>query len=208
MSLLASLTAFGLRQVIGDGVENVIDAVGQRFLDHSQELPRALERASHRTWQSLAVALAGDGFLDRLKGFFASGDDKGVREQVQLFLKANAVSLEGTSHRFRQDCLDELVRLRKSGGLTAPGLPPAEVGRRAEGFRRHADQQALVEEARRAVAGVADALGDGAPNLARLLRAPTPAGPPLLAAAFCYTGAQRVFLSETAGTGIAPVPTP
>jgi hypothetical protein len=44
----------------------------------------------------------------------------------------------------------------------------------------------LVEEARRAVNGVADALAENYPNLARLLRTPTPAGPPLLAAAFCY----------------------
>ena len=70
--------------------------------------------------------------------------------------------------------------------LSTTGGSAAEFARQAAGFRRHADPQGLIQEARRAVAGVADALAEGYPNLARMLRAPTPAGPPLLAAAFCY----------------------
>src|SRR5438132_1234808 len=56
----------------------------------------------------------------------------------------------------------------------------------AEAVQRHADPQGLVGEARRAVDGVADGLTEGYPNLARFLRAATPSGPPLLAAAFCF----------------------
>ena len=73
----------------------MVGAVEQRFRDHSRTLPKALEKAHDRAWQALGVALAGDGLLDRVKVFFASGDDKGVREQVQLFLKGNAVSSTG-----------------------------------------------------------------------------------------------------------------
>ena len=120
------------------------------------------------------------------KVFFASGDDKGVREQVHCFLTSNAVSFDGAPADFRRDCLDELKRLRKSGMLSTAAGSSAEIARQAAGFRRHADPQGLIEESRRAVAGVADALAEGYPNLSRLLRAPTPAGPPLLAAAFCY----------------------
>ena len=189
MSLVTQLVGFGLRQVIGDSADDVVQVVGmieQRFRDHSRTLPKALEQAHHRAWQALGVALAGDGFLDRVKVFFASGDDKGVREQVQLFLKSNALSFYGTPAEFRQACLNELKRLRKSGLLSMQGASSAEIARQAAGFRRHADPQGLIEESRRAVAGVADALADGYPNLSRLLRTPTPAGPPLLAAAFCY----------------------
>jgi hypothetical protein len=89
VSLVAQLVGFGLRQVIGDfggDIAQVVGVVEQRFRDHSGRLPEALDRAHQRAWQALGVALAGDGLLDRVKVFFASGDDKGVREQVQLFL--------------------------------------------------------------------------------------------------------------------------
>jgi formylglycine-generating enzyme required for sulfatase activity/serine/threonine protein kinase len=187
VSFFSKLLGFGLRQVVGDGVEGVVEAVEQRFRDHSRTLPLALERAHDRAWQSLGVALAGDGFLDRVKVFFfATGDDRGIRAQVRAFLTGNAFSFESTPETFRQDCLDELKRLRAAGPLAAQGLPATEIALQASGFRRHADPQGLVEEARRAVAGVADALAGGYPNLALLIRRPTPSGPPLLAAAFCY----------------------
>ncbi len=188
MSLATQLIGFGLRQVIGDYDGNalqVAEAVKQRFTDHSQTLPKALASAHERAWQALGVALAGDGFLDRVRVFFASGDDKGVREQVQLFLKGSAVSFDSAPPDFRQACLEELKRLRKSGRL-AQQDEPAEVAREASAFKRHADPQGLIAEAGRAVAAVADVLAPDYPNLAKLLRAPTPAGPPLLAAAFCY----------------------
>ncbi len=205
MSVITQLVGFGLRQVIGDAADNavqVIEVIEQRFRDHSRTLPKALDQAHNRAWQALGVALAGDGFLDRVKVFFASGDDKGVREQVQVFLKSNAVSFDGTPDAFRQACLDELKRLRKSGLLSASGGSAAEIARQAAGFKRHADPQGLIEESRRAVAGVADALAGAYPNLSRLLRTPTPAGPPLLAAAFCYFFRREVETDDELAHGL------
>ena len=205
MSLVAQLVGFGLRQVIGDFADSavqIVTAVEQRFRDHSQTLPKALDHAHNRAWQALGVALAGDGLLDRVKVFFASGDDKGVREQVHCFLASNAVSFDGAPADFRRDCLDELKRLRKSGMLSTAAGSSAEIARQAAGFRRHADPQGLIEESRRAVAGVADALAEGYPNLSRLLRAPTPAGPPLLAAAFCYFFRREVETNDELAHGL------
>jgi tetratricopeptide (TPR) repeat protein len=202
MSLLTSLTAFGLRQVIGDGVENIIDAVQQRFTDHSTTLPKALSRAHDRTWQAFAVALAGNGFLDRVKVFFASGDDKGVREQVQLFLQTNSASFDSTPAEIRGACLTELKRLRKSGVLSPAATPAAEVGRKACGFRLCTVPATMVEEAHRAVAGVADALHQEYPNLARLLRTPTRSGPPLLASAFAYFFRREVETDDELANGL------
>ncbi len=170
MSPITRLVSFGLRQVIGDYADSAVQitaAVEQRFRDHSRTLPKALDQAHHRAWQALGVALAGDGMIDRVKVFFASGDDKGVREQVQLFLDGNAVSFDGTPADFRRDCLDELKRLRKSGRLSTPEGAHAAIARQGAGFKRHADPQGLVEEARRAVNGVADALAESYPNLER-----------------------------------------
>src|ERR1035438_1822809 len=90
MSLVAKLIGFGFRQALGAGAgqtaELVVGAVEKHFTDHSQTLPKALVKANNRAWQALSIALAGAGFLDKIKVFFASGDDKGIREQVRLFL--------------------------------------------------------------------------------------------------------------------------
>ncbi len=205
MSLVTQLVGFGLRQVIGDSADSAVQVVAiveQRFRDHSGTLPKALDQAQSRAWQALGVALAGDGLLDRVKVFFASGDDKGVREQVQLFLNSNAVSFDGDPAEFRQSCLDELKRLRKSGLLSTQAGSSADIAQQAAGFRRHTDPQGLIEESRRAVAGVADALAGDYPNLAKLLRAPTPSGPPLLAAAFCYFFRREVETDDELAHGL------
>jgi formylglycine-generating enzyme required for sulfatase activity len=186
MFLLRPLVGFGLRQLLGDGIENVVVAVEQRFRDHGQALPRALERAHDRAWQSLGVALAGDGLFDRARRLFASGEEKGLRDQVQTFLEANGDIFGRTPADMREACLGELGRLRKSGLISGRELVAAEIALQAEGFRCYVDPQGLVEGARQAVAFVAEALREGYPNLSRLLCTPTPAGPPLLAAAFTY----------------------
>ena len=167
MSLITPLIGFGLRQVIGDyadGPVQVATAIEQllpRPLPHPAQCP---EPRPPPRLAALGVALAGDGFLDRVKVFFASGDDKGVRQQVQLFLDGNAVSFDGAPADFRRDCLDELQRLRKSGRLSTPEGAHTAIARQAAAFQRHADPQGLVEEARRAVNGVADALTETLPE--------------------------------------------
>jgi F-box protein 11 len=202
MSLLSSLAGFGLRQVVGVGGGAVAQAVQRLLRDHSQVLPRALQRAHDRAWQALGVALAGDGLLDRVRVFFSSADDRGVREQVNAFLQGTAASFEGTASELRQACLEELRALRKSGRLREEGLPSAEIAEKASSFQRHADAQGLAAEAQRAVDGVADRLGDDYPNLARLLRTPTPGGPSILASAFAYFFRREVETDEELAHGL------
>src|SRR4051812_35421600 len=113
MSLVKKLVCFGLRQAFGVSVDKVVESVEQRFTDHAQTLPRALARANDRAWQALAIALAGNGFLDQLKVFFASGDDQGVREQVGRFL-GNGLSFKGLPDDFRKTCLTELRNARQA----------------------------------------------------------------------------------------------
>src|SRR5947209_541304 len=129
MSLASSLVGFGLRQVIGEGIGNVVEVVERRFRDHSQKLPVALGRAHDRAWQALGVALAA-------------------------------------------------------------------------GFQRYADLQGLVEGARQAVNKVADALREGYPNLSRLLRTPTPSGPPLLVTAFSFFFRREVETDDELAHGL------
>jgi hypothetical protein len=186
MQLGTPLLAYALRQVIGESADQVAAFIAGRFADPSRALPRALDRANDRAWQALALALAGDGLLDQIKGFFAGGDVKGFRDQVRPFMEANRSHFEGTATDFRRACLAELKKARQAGALAAEP-PDGAVARQAVDFRRFADPWGLIEGARQAVAAVADDLDALYPNLARLLREPTPGGgPPLLAAAFAY----------------------
>src|ERR1035441_9705224 len=117
MSLIGNLIGFGLRQAIGAVAGDeagamaakvagpVIQLVEKRFTDHSQTLPKALTKANDRAWQALSISLAGDGFLDKIKVFFASSDDKGIRKQVQLFLQDKTIGYKGMSADFRKKCL-------------------------------------------------------------------------------------------------------
>ena len=114
----------------------------------------------------------------------------------------------GSDRILRQDSPAKFGRPRKgwqtnvSPRPSAAGGSSADIARQAAAFKRHADPQGLVEEVRRPVAGVADALAEGYPNLARLLRAPTPAGPPLLAAAFCYFFRREVETDDELAHGL------
>ena len=202
MSVVGALLGFGLRQVIGEGSENVVVAVQQKYRDHSQILPHALERAHERAWQALGIALAGNGLLDRVRVFFSSSDDKGIREQVTAFLQDSGISFEGSPATFRQACLEDLKRLRQSGLLSCRGLVAAEVARQAAGFRRYVDSQPLIEGATQAVAQVAEVLREGYPYLSQLLCRHTPAGPPLLAAAFAYFLRREIETDDELANGL------
>jgi hypothetical protein len=131
MSLVSNLIGLGLRQVIGAVAGDeageataqvagpVIHLVQHHLTDHSQALPKALAKANDRAWQTLSIALAGDGFLDKIKVFFASGDDKGIREQVRLYLQSNADQFESCAADFRKAYLTDLKLAKKTGLLRA-----------------------------------------------------------------------------------------
>ena len=206
MSLVAKLIGFGFRQTLGAGVgqaaEIVVGAVEQHFADHSEALPKALAKANDRAWQALSIALAGDGFLDKIKVFFASGDDRGIHEQVRLFLQDKNIAIEGTSADFRKRCLDELNQAKKAGLLTAQNLSPKDVARQTANFQRYADPKGMVDGAEQVMAQIADELAADFPNLAKLLRERPYGGPPLLVSAFAYFFRREVETNRELAHGL------
>src|SRR5438552_90935 len=99
MSITQNLCALALKGVVGGacklaGIEAGLGAADgvagfltQRFVDHSQTLTRALQKANEQAWKAVEVALAGDSFWDKCKLLvFTSADDKAFREQVRPFL--------------------------------------------------------------------------------------------------------------------------
>jgi formylglycine-generating enzyme required for sulfatase activity/tRNA A-37 threonylcarbamoyl transferase component Bud32 len=196
------LFGFGLRQALGDVTCDVIDIVKQHFENHSTVLGTALTQANDRAWQALAAALAGDGLLSHLRDFLAGGDDKAVRDQIRRFLQSQASTFDKTPGEFRKACLEELQRLRKDRVLTADRLDTTEVARQAAAFSCFAEPEQLVEGARSAANGVADALAGDYPSLAQLLRQPTPGGPPLLVAAFAYFFRREIVTNAELARGL------
>lgn len=214
MSLVGNLIGFGLRQVIGavagdDAGEltgkaagTVVRLVEKRFTDHSQKLPKALAKANDRAWQALSIALAGDTFLDKIKVFFASGDDKGIREQVRFFLQDKNFGFEGTSAVVRKKCLNELTKAKKAGLLSAQKLIASEVGQQAAKFKRYADPKGMVDGAEQVIGQIANVLALEYPNLAKLLRQHPAGGPPLLASAFAYFFRSIIVANPELGQGL------
>ena len=190
MSLVAKLIGFGFRQVLGpvagQTAEVIVGVVEKHFTDHSQTLPKALARANDRAWQALSIALAGDGFLDKIKVFFASGDDKGIREQVRLFLQDKSIGFEGTSADFRKQCL---VELNGKKGWLAVGPEPSLRTMLLVKRQISSDTpipRAMVDGAEQVMGQIADDLASDYPNLASCCGNVHAGGPPLLVSAFAF----------------------
>jgi len=199
MSLVGKLIGFGLRQAIGavagdaagqtagEAADSVIQRVERHYTDHSQTLPKALARANDRAWQALSIALAGDTLLEQIsRFFFASGDDKGIREQVRLFLLDKTIGYEEMPGDFRKKCLSELTQAKKAGLLTVQNPSQKDVAQQTANFQRYGDPKGMLDGAEQAVRQIADDLPAEYGNLAKLLRQPPAGGPPLLASAFAY----------------------
>ena len=128
MSFVTQLIAFGLRQVIGDGADDVAQIVGvveQRFRDHSRTLPKALENAHNRAWQALGVALAGD--EDAIGDRFAqSGDDAAAVQYILTMGGQPARPLDRSGPGDPRRCAagsgrgQRCSRRRSSGGADHP----------------------------------------------------------------------------------------
>src|SRR5206468_1453522 len=103
---------------------------------------------------------------------------------------------------FRKRCLADLKAARKAGRLSADHLTAEEMKAPVADFRRYADDAGLLDGARAVVADVARQLDGDYPHLARLLRQPTPSGPPLLAAAFAYFFRREVQTNAELARGL------
>lgn len=190
MPLLVKLIGFGIRQVVGETAgaasEIATERVIRHFTDHSETLKNALLRANDRAWQTFGIALAGDSFLDKLKVYIASGDDKGIREQVQLFLRSNSATFRKTPEQFRAACLAEYKKATRAGLFVLSGFTPTEVAKHAAAFERYSDPSGLIKGAESLVDSMARELTPEYPNLATLLQQRPVDGLPLIVTAFTY----------------------
>ncbi len=205
MSLVGALCGLGLRATLGDmgeSVKDVIDSVRERFEDHSQALPDALEKANDKAWRALAVALGGDGFLDQVKRLVVEGEARGLRERLKGFLGKHAAYFDQTPEAFRRACLAELEKARKGGRLSVKGVTADEAGKEAAAFPYYSDSQKVMDVAVQAVERLADGLAAECPRRARLLRPPTPGGPPLIVSAFAFFFRREIETNDELARGL------
>jgi TPR repeat protein/tetratricopeptide (TPR) repeat protein len=202
MHLASKLLGFTFRQLLGDTVVNVLEYIDQKLNDPGQALPRALGRAWERSWHTLAVALSGDSFLERVRGLLTGTNERALQEQVRCFLQAHADRLDGLPADFRPACLAELIQARKAGILAASDLVAGDLAREAASFQRYASPQDLVCAAEQASGAFADGLARDYPNLARFIRLPGSGGPPLLPAVFAYFVRREIETDEELAHGL------
>ena len=179
------------------GAAGAVAWVRERFKDHTRTLPDALADAHDRAWQAVGMALAGDSLFARGTDLFHAGDVTAVRNAVRTFLADTTTGFEAVPARTRVLAAGELARLRGKGEL-ARGFEEAP----AELFAQLANPAAGLDAAVAAVTAVADALAADAPNLARVLRAGTADGPPLLVTAFLFFFRRAVEVTPELARGL------
>ena len=187
---VATLIAFGLRQVIGGtpvvGTEvsdYVASVVKERFADCPQALPKALTKANNSAWQSLAIAL-GSEFVDQIRVLFSDGRHNGICQQVETFRVGQAGF--GASPLILRSARSQLKQANSRGVLSADNLVVDDIAGQTARCRRLADPQDLIDASWQVVVRIADELAPDYHDLAALLRLRMPAGPPLLVSAFAY----------------------
>ncbi len=194
---LSSLALRGAAAAAGDvvgiaGAGMVADKVAgfllERFVDQSQRLNRALARSTDRAWRAVELALAGNSWWDRCKLVVSSADERGFREQIQTFLKANPLDgVDGHGPNFRAQCLAQMQSARKAGLLKPTSPPPDRLARHVGSLSRFGDPTSRLKAEHKVVAMIADELRKhGYDALATFLELRPASGPPVLAAAVHY----------------------
>src|SRR5262249_41911382 len=139
--IFAALSTFALRQVVGDGAENVTKALGDHFSDQGRLLLDALHKSNERAWKAFEVALAGESFWNKLD----AAEDKALRQQIRSLLDVMPLPLLTGRGEFRRLCLKELQEACKKGLLLSG---TAEEVARSASTVGGGDQLAVLERER------------------------------------------------------------
>ena len=180
--IVESMCKLALGDLVGDETAEAVGGLGglaggvawllhQHFSDHSQRLPRALHRSNQRAWRTLELALAGDGWLTKLKNLLARGEDKAMAAQIRAFLEANCLKeLDQHPADVRQLCLEDLQKARAAGQLEGGQFNGAALAEEAKSWEGLRDPQDRLKGDLQAVSRMAAHLRQqGYPHLSWLL---------------------------------------
>ena len=163
---------------VGSGI-GLVQVVSRQFMDHGDQLTRALQVAQERTWRVLELALAGETFWSR----FDSREHQAARAAVRTLLD-EALPDSVWPERLKRLALADLRHARKEGILA----PPADgLGEQFEALARldsPAHRLASFQNLADVLAG--ELRGAGWDYLARLATTRLASGEPLLSALSGY----------------------
>lgn len=163
---------------VGSGI-GLVQMVSRQFMDHGDQLTRALQVAQERTWRVLELALAGESFWSR----FDSREYQAARAAVRTLLD-EALPDSVWPERLRRLALADLRHARKEGILA----PPSDgLGEQFEALARldsPAHRLASFQNLADVLAG--ELRGAGWDHLARLATTRLASGEPLLSALSGY----------------------
>jgi len=190
MSVFYMLSSVALRQTVGEGAEHFLKFITERFTDHSQALPHALQRANERAWKTLEIALAGEGLLNKLD----STEERAFRSQIQALLETMPLPLLAGKKEFRTDALRELRAARQQGMLLG-ALNPEEMRKT---LAAHGSQATILDTDRAALADMGTRLTQANfKNLAHLVCHQVQPDQALLVVAVRYFFRREVESNET-----------
>ncbi len=181
--ITSNFVYFGLRQVLGETAEQVVQSIGDYFTDPSRKLPRALERANEKAWKTLELALLGSTWTGKLKNWIVKGDIRAIRLPIESVITQK----ERENRNFRKHCIQELQSVRDNGLDPILSTDLDELKERTLSFKCFTDASALLEDSWKVMENVSQSLAEtGCPSLAELIGYRTADGSPLLVVAFGF----------------------
>ena len=120
MPVVEHLCCFALKQFGGEGLEAIGKLLTDRYSDRGKLLLGALDRANRRAWRSLQIALTGESFWGRITD---RADDRGLRQQMRLFLDKMPLPEMTDKHPYYKQCLQDLKDALKKGTLLGEVVP-------------------------------------------------------------------------------------
>ena len=196
------LAGFAVSQVMDGGGELVAATLKTVFDDPAAHLPKALDTANQRAWQTLELALQRHGGLlariNHLPSRLLSRERDALAGYLSAFLDEQPLQLPDQAAAER--ALGQLRDARERGLLAlAPGRDPADPAR----LQRYHDQTGLQAAARATVADMAVGLRNaGYSDLAAVLEVQPPRSPPLLVTAFAWFFQRQVESDPALARGL------
>ena len=117
--------AFTLRQASIESGEQVVDKVRGWLVDPSLDLHKAIKKANDHTWHTVRSASAARAGWTGPAACSPTPPCRGMRNQVQEFLREAGVGMDGLDGRFRKNCLEELKspQGRRAGSASSRSTP-------------------------------------------------------------------------------------
>jgi hypothetical protein len=204
---LAGLAVRGVCEAVELGIvagvaEGAVKFLAKYFLDQSERLPRALQKANQRAWRTLELALAGDTLLEKFKEKTSRAEDQAFVSKLREFLQTAELPGLSGKKQFRLQCLAELRQAREKGKLDIGDVQPEPLARKTVDFARFNDPKKRLDAEWGLIEVLIASLKPDYGNLAWLLAQKPPQGPPLLVLAVRYYFRREVEENEQLFQGL------